>query len=239
MSDSDDLRDLLELTQDVAAYAQYAKTLGLRDLGGSEPAAAVPAFAPAALPIMTIGQVPDSLDAIRSELGECTRCRLHERRRTIVFGEGNPNADLMFVGEGPGADEDRLGRPFVGAAGQLLDKIIEAIGLKREQVYIANVVKCRPPDNRTPEADEAETCQPFLLRQIESVNPKIIVCLGATPARYLLGLQGGITRNRGSFHDFKGIKVMPTFHPAYLLRDATKKREVWDDMKKVRAELGS
>jgi DNA polymerase len=143
----------------------------------------------------------------------------------------------MFVGEGPGADEDATGRPFVGAAGQLLEKIIGAIGLKREDVYIANVVKCRPPGNRKPERDESGTCEQFLFRQIASVDPKVIVCLGATAMESLLGLKGGITRLRGQFYDYRGKKVMATFHPAYLLRDPSKKREVWEDMKLVRDEL--
>jgi DNA polymerase len=184
------------------------------------------------------GPSDDTLERIREDIGECTRCKLHEGRTKIVFGEGNPKAELMFVGEGPGADEDATGRPFVGAAGKLLDRIIEAIGLKREDVYIANVVKCRPPGNRKPEKDESSTCQQFLFRQIDVVRPKIIVALGNTPVETLLGLKLGITKARGEFYDYHGIKLMPTFHPAYLLRDPTKKREVWQDMKKVRAELG-
>lgn len=190
-----------------------------------------------AVPAARAPEIAETLEAIRADIGDCTRCKLSETRRNIVFGEGAANARLMFVGEGPGADEDASGRPFVGAAGQLLDKIIAAIGLKREDVYIANVVKCRPPGNRKPEKDESGTCEQFLIRQIASIDPKVIVCLGATAMESLLGLKGGITRLRGQFYDYEGRKVMATFHPAYLLRDATKKREVWEDMKLVKAEL--
>jgi len=175
-----------------------------------------------------------SLEEIRSDLGECTRCRLHEHRTNIVFGEGNPAAELVFVGEGPGADEDRTGRPFVGKAGKLLDRIIEAIGMKRAEVYIANVVKCRPPENRTPERDEAATCGPFLFRQPGFIRPKVIVALGAPALHCLTGSREGITKVRGQWQIWQGIKVMPTYHPAYLLRVPDKKKETWEDMKKVR-----
>lgn len=181
----------------------------------------------------------ESLDAIRDGLGECTRCKLHEHRRTIVFGEGNPQASLMFVGEGPGAEEDATGRPFVGRAGQLLDKIIAAIGLRREDVYIANIVKCRPPLNRTPERDEVETCEPFLFRQIKFIRPRVIVALGSPAFQTLLRTRDSITRARGEWRELDGIKVMPTFHPAFLLRSPDKKREVWEDMKKVRDFLNA
>jgi DNA polymerase len=184
------------------------------------------------------GVSEETLEQIRADIGECIRCKLCEGRTKIVYGEGDAAARLMFVGEGPGADEDAMGRPFVGRAGQLLDKIIAAIGLKRENVFIDNVVKCRPPGNRKPERDESQTCQQFLFRQIAVIKPKVIVALGNTPAEALLGVKGGITKLRGQFYDYHGIKVMPTFHPAYLLRDPTKKREVWEDMKKVKAELG-
>jgi uracil-DNA glycosylase len=180
-----------------------------------------------------------SLEAIRDEIGDCTRCKLHEHRRTIVFGEGNPLARLVFVGEGPGADEDASGRPFVGRAGQLLDKIIVAIGLKREDVYIANIVKCRPPGNRTPERDEVDTCEPFLLRQLAFIRPDVIVALGSPAFQCLLRTREPITRARGEWREWNGIKVMPTFHPAFLLRSPDKKREVWEDMKKVRDYLNS
>ncbi len=179
----------------------------------------------------------DSLDAIREDLGDCKRCELHEHRRTIVFGEGNPQASLAFVGEGPGAEEDATGRPFVGRAGQLLDKIIAAIGLKREDVYIGNIVKCRPPGNRTPERDEVETCEPFLFRQLMFIRPRVIVALGSPAFQCLLRTKEPITRARGEWREWNGIKVMPTFHPAFLLRSPDKKREVWEDMKKVRDYL--
>jgi len=180
-----------------------------------------------------------SLEAVRENLGDCQRCKLHEHRRTIVFGEGNPRAKLVFVGEGPGAEEDATGRPFVGRAGQLLDKIIAAIGLKREDVYIANIVKCRPPGNRTPERDEVETCEPFLFRQIACIKPLVIVALGSPAFQCLLRTREPITRARGQWRDLNGIRLMPTFHPAFLLRSPDKKREVWEDMKKVRDYLNS
>jgi len=199
------------------------------------PEAATPVAA--SLPVI---QVQDpSLDAIREEIGECTRCKLHEHRTHIVFGEGDPQARLVFVGEGPGADEDATGRPFVGRAGQLLDKIIAAIGLKRDECYIANVVKCRPPGNRTPERDEVATCEQFLYRQLVFIKPQVIVALGSPAFQCLLRTKESITRSRGEWRDWNGIKVMPTFHPAYLLRSPDKKREAWDDMKKVRDYLNS
>ena len=174
---------------------------------------------------------------IRNDIGECLRCPLHQSRTKIVHSEGTENARLMFVGEAPGADEDASGRPFVGRAGQLLNKIIEAIGLKREDVFIGNVNRCRPPQNRTPTGEEAATCKPFLLREIALLRPDVIVVLGNTAMKNLLDTKEGITKLRGNFMDYKGIKVMPTFHPAYLLRDPSKKRETWEDMKKVREYL--
>ncbi|MEX2273460.1 MAG: uracil-DNA glycosylase [Vicinamibacterales bacterium] len=178
------------------------------------------------------------LASIRDDLGPCTRCKLHALgRKQIVFGTGNPNADLMFVGEAPGADEDEQGVPFIGRAGQLLTKIIESIGLSREDVYIANVIKCRPPGNRNPEPDEIAECEPFLLRQIQSVRPKVIVALGTFAAHALLHTDAPISRLRGTFHDYQGARLLPTFHPAYLLRSPERKRDVWEDMKKVRAVL--
>ncbi|HET6277838.1 MAG TPA: uracil-DNA glycosylase, partial [Candidatus Polarisedimenticolia bacterium] len=177
------------------------------------------------------------LSLIRADLGDCRRCRLHEKRSNIVFGVGDPQARLMFIGEGPGADEDRQGEPFVGRAGQLLTKIIEAIGLRRDQVYIANVVKCRPPENRTPLPDEVITCSPFLFQQIAAIRPRVIVCLGTPAAQTVLGTRETITRLRGTFHEVDGIRIMPTFHPAYLLRNPAAKREVWADMKLVMACL--
>jgi len=181
-----------------------------------------------------------TLEDIRRDLGECQRCKLWTTRTNIVFGEGSPRAELMFVGEAPGADEDATGRPFVGRAGQLLTKMIEAIGLKREDVYIANILKSRPPGNRNPEADESKACKPFLLRQITAIKPKLIVTLGNPATQGLLETKVGITKIRGEFQPyprFPGIYVLPTFHPAYLLRSPDKKREAWEDLKKVRAFL--
>jgi uracil-DNA glycosylase len=177
----------------------------------------------------------ETLHDIRAEVGHCSQ--LCKGATQVVFGEGNPKADLMFVGEAPGADEDATGRPFVGAAGRLLDKIIEAMGLKREEVYITNVVKCRPPNNRKPTTEEVESCEPFLFREIDVIKPKVIVTLGATPLFSLLRVKEGITKIRGNFYEYQGIPVMPTFHPAFLLRVPERKREVWDDMKKVKAKL--
>ena len=183
----------------------------------------------------------DSLAAIQTEIGpDCRRCKLCTLGRSqIVFGVGNPKARLMFVGEAPGEDEDKKGEPFVGRAGQLLTKIIESIGLTREQVYIANVIKCRPPGNRNPEPDEVATCEPFLFRQIDAIQPKVIVPLGKFAAQSLLKTMDPITRLRGRRFDYRGAVLIPTFHPAYLLRNPSAKREVWDDMKNVRAILQS
>ncbi|MFL6213981.1 MAG: uracil-DNA glycosylase family protein [Blastocatellia bacterium] len=195
--------------------------------------------APAAHALPILEAQDPSLDAIRADIGECTRCKLHEHRTHIVFGEGNPQARLVFIGEGPGADEDATGRPFVGRAGQLLEKIIAAIGLKRDECYIANVVKCRQPGNRTPERDEVATCEQFLFRQLAFIKPQVIVALGSPAFQCLLRTKDTITRSRGEWRDWNGIKVMPTFHPAYLLRSPDKKREAWEDMKKVRDYLNS
>jgi uracil-DNA glycosylase family 4 len=193
-----------------------------------------------AAPLAVFATPADALAAIRIDIGDCTRCKLHGLgRRQIVFGVGNPAADLMFVGEAPGGDEDVQGIPFVGRAGQLLTKIIEAIDLAREDVYIANVIKCRPPGNRNPEQDEVETCEPFLFRQIDVVKPKVIVALGTFAARTLLRTLDPISRLRGRVYDYRGAKLVPTFHPAYLLRNPSSKRDVWEDMKKVRSLLKS
>jgi uracil-DNA glycosylase family 4 len=182
---------------------------------------------------------PETFEQIHAEIGDCTRCPLYQERTHVVHTEGNRKARLMFVGEAPGADEDIQARPFVGRAGQLLTKIIEAIGFKREEVLIGNVNRCRPPGNRAPTIEEASTCKPFLLREIAMVQPAVIVVLGNTAMKNLLDTREGITRLRGRFQDYKGIKVMPTFHPAYLLRDPSKKRETWEDLKKVRDYLDS
>lgn len=181
----------------------------------------------------------ETLEQIWADVGNCTRCPLYEGRTNIVHTEGSRKARLMFVGEAPGADEDAQARPFVGRAGQLLTKIIESLGLKREDVLIGNVNRCRPPGNRAPTPDEAGACKPFLLREIASVAPDVIVVLGNTAMKNLLDTKEGITRMRGIFQDYKGVKVMPTFHPAYLLRDPSKKRETWEDLKKVRDYLES
>ncbi len=186
--------------------------------------------------------LPDSgetVEEIRSDIGNCTRCPLHEGRTKIVHSTGNLNAELMIIGEAPGADEDAKGEPFVGRAGQLLNKIIEAIGMKREDVFIGNINRCRPPGNRAPVPNETAACKPFLLREIAVVKPKVIVVLGNTAMKNLLDTKEGITKLRGIFQDYYGVKVMPTFHPAYLLRDPSKKREVWEDMKKIRDYLNS
>ncbi len=184
-------------------------------------------------------KVPDdNLLKIRTDLGECTRCKLHKGRNKIVFGDGNPKAELVFVGEGPGHDEDMQGLPFVGRAGKLLTQMIEAMGLQRRDVYICNVVKCRPPENRAPERDEVEQCSPFLLRQIDTIAPKVIVCLGSTAAQTVLETNRGISQFRGQWLEFRGRKLMATYHPAYLLRNPSAKSEVWKDLQKVMAVLG-
>jgi uracil-DNA glycosylase len=179
----------------------------------------------------------DKLTVIREELGECTRCKLHTTRKSIVFGVGDPDAPLMFVGEAPGEQEDKRGEPFVGPAGELLDKMIEAMGWTRGSVYINNILMCRPPGNRNPQPDEVESCKPFLEARIRAIAPRIIVALGRPAANTLLGIDAPISTLRGKFHDRNGVKVMPTFHPAYLLREPAKKREAWDDLKLVMAEL--
>jgi uracil-DNA glycosylase family 4 len=182
--------------------------------------------------------VGDSLLKTREDLGECTRCKLHRTRHKIVFGDGNPKAELVFVGEGPGADEDAQGLPFVGRAGKLLTQMIEAMGLQRKDVYICNVVKCRPPENRQPEEEEVSTCSPFLFRQIDVIAPKVIVCLGAVAAKALLKTNRGISQFRGEWLEFRGRKLLATYHPAYLLRNPPAKSEVWKDLQKVMTVLG-
>jgi uracil-DNA glycosylase len=179
-----------------------------------------------------------ALQVIREDIGDCTRCKLHPHRTNIVFGVGNLNPDLMFVGEGPGADEDAQGEPFVGRAGQLLNNMITAMGIRREDVYIANVVKCRPPGNRTPEKDESDTCGPFLLRQIDVIRPKAIVALGATAAKCLLAFNDSLGNLRGRWYDYKGMKLAVTYHPAYLLRDPARKKDTWQDLQMVMKYLG-
>jgi DNA polymerase len=211
-----------------------------RHAGPENPAPVEPPVEPGpATPVRVSAARGLELKEIRDEIGDCTRCKLHKGRTNIVFGVGDPQARLMFIGEGPGADEDLKGEPFVGRAGQLLTQIIKAMGLTREQVYIANVVKCRPPENRNPEADEIEQCSPFLRAQIASVNPLVIVALGKFAAQTLLGVETPISRMRGQFHQMGPVAVMPTFHPSYLLRNPGAKREVWEDMKMVMARLAN
>jgi DNA polymerase len=204
------------------------------------PASSLPSdtlFGDLGAPPVRIQKSSETFEEIWADVGDCTRCPLHQKRTNIVHTEGNRRARLMFVGEAPGADEDAQARPFVGRAGQLLTKIIEAIGLKREDVLIGNVNRCRPPGNRPPTPEEVTMCKPFLLREIAAVQPEVIVVLGNTAMRNLLDIKQGITRVRGTFQDYQGVKVMPTFHPAYLLRDPSKKKETWEDLKKVRDYL--
>jgi uracil-DNA glycosylase len=208
------------------------------------PAAPAPRVAPVVVPsgpslFEAVEKVKDdSLLKIREDLGDCTRCKLHKKRNKLVFGDGSPKAQLVFVGEGPGADEDAQGLPFVGRAGKLLTQMIEAMGLQRKDVYICNVVKCRPPENRTPEPDEVQTCSPYLLRQIDAINPKVIVCLGAVAAKTLLETTRGISQYRGEWQEWRGRRLIATYHPAYLLRNPPAKADVWKDLQKVMAELG-
>jgi uracil-DNA glycosylase family 4 len=215
--------------RDAAWAARAESTVDSRESTVDSPQSAVQSPEPT---------VNESLAAIREDIGDCVRCKLCSLgRKQIVFGVGNPNADLMFVGEAPGRDEDIQGIPFVGRAGQKLTQIIEAIGLKREDVYIANVIKCRPPENRNPEPDEVEQCEPFLFRQVDTIKPKVIVALGTFAAKSLLKSNESISRLRGRVFDYRGAKLVPTFHPAFLLRNPSCRREVWEDMKKVRALL--
>jgi uracil-DNA glycosylase len=218
-----------ELVDEVRAWLAWAQESGLQNLApqarGADPAK-----------VETVTRLP-LLEAVRTELGECTRCKLHKTRTNIVFGVGSPEARLMFVGEAPGEDEDLQGYPFVGKAGQLLTKMIEAMGLRREDVYICNTVKCRPPNNRNPEPDELLACEPFLKGQFGAVKPEVIVTLGKFAAQALLREQTPITRLRGQWREYEGIPVMPTFHPAYLLRSPAEKGKVWEDLKQVMQRL--
>lgn len=240
--------------ESLAAHLRYYQELGVQGVskrpewrsrsahpGGQDGQAGMPDDAGIEEPAqaLEIADGAEGLAAIRDRIGDCTRCPLHQLgRRQIVFGVGNPNADLMFVGEAPGADEDVKGEPFVGRAGQLLTKIIEAIGLSRQDVYIANVIKCRPPGNRNPEPVEVQTCRPFLFEQIDAIRPRVIVALGTFAAKTLLDTDAPISRIRGRLHDYRGgARLIPTFHPAFLLRSPDRKRDVWEDMKKVRALL--
>ena len=203
----------------------------------------IPPRKPISAPPQIASAVPvadreSALRIIREDIGDCTRCALHKGRNKLVFADGSANARIMFVGEGPGADEDAQGLPFVGRAGQLLNNMIAAMGLKREEVYIANIVKCRPPANRTPEPEEANTCSPFLFRQIDVVRPEVLVALGATAATYLLGQRQPLAGLRGRIHSFRGSKLIVTYHPAFLLRDPRQKKEAWADLQIAMSELG-
>jgi len=239
-----------ETQKQLAARVKYYKEMGIHDfyrrpveegaelaLPRVEEAMPVESKGPATLPPV-INDKPSALKLIRADIGDCTRCRLHKGRTNLVFGVGNVNAELMFVGEGPGADEDAKGEPFVGRAGQLLNNMISAMGIKREDVYIANVVKCRPPSNRTPEKDECDTCSPFLMRQIDVIKPKVIVALGAVAAKNLLAVNDSMANLRGCWYDFRNSKLLVTYHPAYLLRDPRQKKEAWKDLQMVMKYLG-
>jgi uracil-DNA glycosylase len=218
-----------ELANELRAWLDWAQESGLKNLAPEKRSVEPVEVKPKAkLPL---------LEAVRTELGECTRCKLHKTRTNIVFGVGNPEARLMFVGEAPGEDEDLQGFPFVGKAGQLLTKMIEAMGLRRDDVYICNTVKCRPPNNRNPEPDELLACEPFLKGQLGAVKPEVIVTLGKFAAQALLREQTPITRLRGQWREYEGIPVMPTFHPAYLLRSPAEKGKVWEDLKQVMQRL--
>jgi len=209
-------RDLAALASSLRQHLSYQAMMGLEWL----PPLSVP----------STQDLPANLEMIRSDMGECSRCRLHSHRTHIVFGEGNPAARVVLVGEGPGQEEDRLGRPFVGAAGKLLDKIIAAMGWRRNEVYICNVIKCRPPRNRNPQPDEIESCGPFLRRQLDAIRPQAILALGSFAAQFLLSTQQPISKLRNRVHLFEGIPVVPTYHPAYLLRNPLQKRKVWEDV---------
>jgi len=237
------------------AHAQGAGFASAEGSGEAKRAPSAPVASPPPQPPQSRGNLPvvqvstgpslfeeriddDSLERIRADIGDCTRCKLHKARKNIVFGVGNPRAELVFVGEGPGHDEDVQGEPFVGRAGKLLTQMIEAMGLQRSDVYICNVVKCRPPENRLPERDEIEICSPFLLRQLAVIQPKVICCLGACSAQTLLATNQGISRFRGEWFDYRGAKLIATYHPAYLLRNPNAKGEVWKDLQKIMAFLG-
>jgi uracil-DNA glycosylase len=228
--DRDPQTEMREIVGQVRDYLAAQRALGVERTEIRWPAAPAPvSAAPGAR---------STLPQIREELGECTRCKLHPTRTKIVFGVGNPSAGLVFVGEAPGADEDAQGEPFVGRAGQLLTKIIEAMGLTREEVYICNILKCRPPQNRAPEADEILACSPFLLQQLQAIGPKFICALGGPATQTLLRTKESISKLRGKFHDYHGIPLLPTFHPAYLLRNPSEKKTVWEDMKLLMRHMG-
>jgi len=254
--------DLKEIVEELKRYLEFQQTMGVKTLPAQKIASQVstPTVYEKKEPrtkimdnkdiqakedIITIEEPVNlfdgktmTLEEIREEIGDCTRCKLHEGRTNLVFGDGNTKARLVFVGEGPGRDEDMQGKPFVGRSGKLLTKIIEAMGLKREDVYICNVVKCRPPDNRTPEPDEMSTCEQFLFKQIRFIKPEVIVCLGATAAKSVLKTKDSLGSLRGKFHMYSGTKLMVTYHPAALLRNPNFKKPAWEDMQVVMKELG-
>ncbi|NIP29928.1 MAG: uracil-DNA glycosylase [Candidatus Dadabacteria bacterium] len=241
-------KNIEEVISDLKSYLEYCKQVGIKELPLKENIKQVTKnesskndnrIETEPLNDLFISSLPkQSLEEIKDDLGECTRCKLHSTRNNIVFGEGNPNARLVFVGEGPGRDEDMQGRPFVGRAGQLLTRIIKAMGLEREDVYICNVVKCRPPENRNPEPDEVANCEPFLFRQIRSIDPEVIVCLGSVATGLLLKLKNfKMGQLRGTFHQYGNSKLMITYHPAALLRNPNFKKPVWEDMQLVMKEL--
>jgi len=258
MSDLDPRDELILLTNQVRQHLEWLQRGGVQTIPAAPPEAEKPRVAVAERAVLRAPQMdrpaerpapqtsrpvvaaltPGSpLAVIREHLGECTRCKLSEKRKQIVFGVGDPNAALVFVGEAPGADEDRVGEPFVGAAGQLLDRMIVAMGLSRAEVYIANIIKCRPPGNRNPEPDEIAACEPFLKEQLGAIKPRLIVCLGKFAAQTLLQSNAAVSSLRGQWKTYEGIPLMPTFHPAYLLRTPEAKRVVWDDLKEVMARM--
>lgn len=238
----------MDVVRDVRTHLEYQTALGISSIetlpGGMvvapqrlTPVAANQEREPLSK-LESSAMMSQGLDCVRQEIGNCTRCKLHRGRKNIVFGEGDPSAVLVFIGEGPGHEEDEQGRPFVGAAGQLLtDIIVKGMKLKREDVYICNIVKCRPPNNRNPEPDEIEACEPFLIKQLQTIKPKIIVALGSIAAKTLLKSSEGITALRGKWQTYQGIPLMPTFHPAYLLRNPNDKALVWKDIQLVMAEI--
>jgi uracil-DNA glycosylase len=230
------LQERIRYYNDLGIYDFYKRDAGTEFTLAEDGRVSAPAQPEAAA---SAGGPSAALRLIREDIGDCTRCRLHKQgRKQIVFGVGNPRAELMFIGEAPGADEDEQGEPFVGRAGQLLNNMIKAMGLRREDVYIANIIKCRPPNNRTPERDECETCSPFLMRQIEVISPKAIVALGAVAAKTLLAINAPMSELRGRWYDFRGTKLAVTYHPAFLLRDPRQKKEAWKDLQMVMRELG-
>lgn len=239
------------LPQETGAGLTIATETATEEYAAADPAALEMPPMPSAPPLTVIAEPQKpaapkvapkdraaALEALRREIGDCTRCALAAGRNKLVFGDGDPNARLMFVGEGPGADEDAQGLPFVGRAGQLLNNMITAMGLRRDQVYIANIVKCRPPQNRVPEPQEANTCSPFLFGQIDIIRPEVIVALGATAATYLLGGKSPLSALRGRIHQVRGTKLIVTYHPAFLLRDPRQKKEAWADLQIAMSELG-